>query len=99
MIGADTNAMVIQLEWMQSTGSTDFDEMRKATASMIRALANLQVKMGAMTHADRRELLKTVDKLCPEQGLSEDERRYLDRRLEHDLKHNGPLSRLKGGRS
>ena len=95
MIGADTNAMVIQLEWMQATGSAEFDEVRKATASMIKALANLQVKMGAMTHADRRELLKTVDKLCPKQGLSEDERRHLER----DFKQNGPISRLNKGRS
>ncbi|MBP5979079.1 MAG: hypothetical protein KA748_02635 [Halomonas sp.] len=95
MIGADTNAMVIQLEWMQSTGSADFDEMREATASMIKALANLQVKMGGMTHADRRELLKTVDKLCPKKQLSEGERRHLKR----DFKRNGPASRLKGGRS
>lgn len=94
MIGADTNAMVIQLEWMQATGSADFVEMREATASMVRALANLQVKMGAMTQADRRELMKTVDKLCPKEELSEGERRHLER----DFKRNGPISRLAGGR-
>lgn len=95
MTGQDINALVIRMEQMQDAGSADLDEMRQAYASLIRAMANLQVKMGAMTHADRRELLKAVDKLCPEQGLSEDERS----RVERNFKRGDPSSRNKGGRS
>ena len=40
MIGQDINAMVLSLEWMRDTGSQEFDEMREATAGMVRAMAN-----------------------------------------------------------
>lgn len=67
MIGQDINAMVLSLEWMRDTGSADFDEMREATASMIKAMANMQRKMGHMSHMDHRDLLKRTDGLRPSQ--------------------------------
>lgn len=65
MIGQDINAMVLSLEWMRDTGSADFDEMREATASMINAMANMQLKMGHMNHMDHRDLLKRTNGLRP----------------------------------
>jgi hypothetical protein len=67
MIGQDINAMVLSLEWMRDTGSQEFDEMREATAGMVRAMANMQLKMGQMNHSDHRDLLKRADGLLPSQ--------------------------------
>lgn len=95
MINQDINTMVLQMEWMRDTGSTDWDEMRQALASMAKAMANLQLKMGQITHADRRDLLKRIEALCPKRELSKEERRYLER----DFQRNGPISKQMRWRS
>lgn len=65
MIGQDINAMVLSLEWMRDNGSQELDEMRDATAGMVKAMANMQLKMGQMSHADHRDLLNRAGGLRP----------------------------------